>query len=305
MDLQLSGKRVVLCGASGVLGRAIARTLAAEGAQVALLGRDLARLQVEAMQRPTNFCAIGCDLGSAAATAQAIEEAITALGGVDVFVSAAGAAQGGVFWEIDDAAWQRNLDIKLFGTIRALREIAPRMIAQRGGRIVLVVGNSARQPEPRMLPGAAANAALLAIVRGLAEELGPHGVAINAVNPGPVRSSRWDTLMQAAAKREGCTPAEAEAKFLEKTALRRLATPEEIATHVAFLASSMAAHLTGTSLTIDGGSTKSPSPTNSAIAAASRSSSPPPTRAVSPNRNACVRRASRTTSPASASGSDR
>ena len=94
MDLQLSGKRVVLCGASGVLGRAIARTLAAEGAQVALLGRDLARLQVEAMQRPTNFCAIGCDLGSAAATAQAIEEAITALGGVDVFISAAGAALG-------------------------------------------------------------------------------------------------------------------------------------------------------------------------------------------------------------------
>jgi NAD(P)-dependent dehydrogenase (short-subunit alcohol dehydrogenase family) len=258
MDLQLDGKRVVLCGASGVLGRAIARTLAAEGAQVALLGRDLARLQVEAMQPPTNFCAIGCDLSSPTATAHAIEEAITALGGVDVFISAAGAAQGGVFWEIDDAAWQRNLDIKLFGTIRALREIAPRMIAQRGGRIVLVVGNSARQPEPRMLPGAAANAALLAIVRGLAEELGPHGVAINAVNPGPVRSSRWDTLMQAAAKREGCTPAEAEAKFLEKTALRRLATPEEIATHVAFLASPMAAHLTGTSLTIDGGSTKSP-----------------------------------------------
>jgi NAD(P)-dependent dehydrogenase (short-subunit alcohol dehydrogenase family) len=64
--------------------------------------------------------------------------------------------------------------------------------------------------------------------------------------------------MQAAAKREGCTAAEAEAKFLEKTALRRLATPDEVATHVAFLASPMAAHLTGTSLTIDGGSTKSP-----------------------------------------------
>jgi NAD(P)-dependent dehydrogenase (short-subunit alcohol dehydrogenase family) len=109
-----------------------------------------------------------------------------------------------------------------------------------------------------MLPGAAANAALLAIVRGLAEELGPHGVAINAVNPGPVRSARWDRLMQAAAVREGGTAAEAEARFLEKTALRRLATPEEVATHVAFLASPAAAHLTGTSLTIDGGSTKSP-----------------------------------------------
>lgn len=109
-----------------------------------------------------------------------------------------------------------------------------------------------------MLPGAAANAALLAIVRGLAEELGPHGVAINAVNPGPVRSSRWDTLMQSAASREGITAAEAEARFLQKTALRRLASAEEIAQHVAFLASPVAAHLTGTSLTIDGGSTKSP-----------------------------------------------
>jgi NAD(P)-dependent dehydrogenase (short-subunit alcohol dehydrogenase family) len=258
MDLQLNGKRVVLCGAAGVLGRAIATSLAAEGATLALLGRDLQTLQALATSlapETTTHRAIGCDLSNAESVDAAIDQAEKSLGGI---VSAAGAAQGGVFWEIDDAAWRSNLEVKLFGTIRVLRAVAPRMIARRGGRIVLVVGNSARQPEPRMLPGAAANAALLAIVRGLAEELGPHGVAINAVNPGPVRSSRWDTLMQSAASREGITTAEAEARFLQKTALRRLASAEEIAQHVTFLASPVAAHLTGTSLTIDGGSTKSP-----------------------------------------------
>lgn len=261
MNLGLAGQRIVLCGANGVLGRAIAAALAAEGARLALLGRrrdTLARLATELTASSAPHPAIECDLADADSTDRAIERAEHDLGGIDVFISAAGAAQGGVFWEIDDAAWRSNLEIKLFGTIRALRAVTPRMVARRSGRIVLVVGNSARQPEPRMLPGAAANAALLAIVRGLAEELGPHGVAINAVNPGPVRSSRWDTLMQAAAARDHCTVAEAEAKFLEKTALRRLATPEEIARHVVFLASPAAAHLTGTSLTIDGGSTKSP-----------------------------------------------
>jgi 3-oxoacyl-[acyl-carrier protein] reductase len=260
MNLGLAGQRVVLCGANGVLGRAIAKQLADEGATLALLGRSREALDKLARELAgtATHATIECDLAEANSTDRAIEQAEQALGGIDVFISAAGAAQGGVFWEIDDAAWRSNLEIKLFGTIRALRAVTPRMVKQRNGRIVLVVGNSARQPEPRMLPGAAANAALLAIVRGLAEELGPHGVAINAVNPGPVRSSRWNTLMQAAAAREGCSVAEAETRFLEKTALRRLATAEEIATHVAFLASPAAAHLTGTSLTIDGGSTKSP-----------------------------------------------
>lgn len=261
MDLQLANQRVVLCGAAGVLGRAIAQTLAAEGARLALLGRNPAALDELAQSLPAGrnpHLALACDLSLAASTDAAIEAAARGLGDIDVLISAAGAAQGGVFWEIDDAAWRSNLEVKLFGNIRALRAVAPRMVANGRGRIVLVVGNSARQPEPRMLPGAAANAALLAIVRGLAEELGPHGVAINAVNPGPVRSARWDRLMQAAAARDGVEVAVAEARFLEKTALRRLATPQEVATHVAFLASPAAAHLSGTSLTVDGGSTKSP-----------------------------------------------
>ncbi len=262
MDLHLSNSKVVLCGATGLLGKTIALELAREGAAIALLGRNMQTLATLKAEVETNgspaVIAIECQLDSETSTNHAIRTAIDALGGIDVFIFAAGAAQGGIFWEMDDVTWKSNLEIKLFGAIRALRAVAPAMIARKAGRIVMVVGNSAKFPEPRMLPGAAANAALLAIVRGLAEELGPHGVSINAVNPGPVRSPRWDRLMEAAASREGIDVRQAEERFLEKTALRRLGSAEEVATHVVYLASPRAAHLTGTSITIDGGSTKSP-----------------------------------------------
>ena len=261
MNLQLKDKNVLLTGASGLIGHAIARAFATEGARLALLARRPSALAALCADVVATGAAapltIECDLSSAAATDAAFATAAQQLGSLDVVVLAAGAAQGGVFWEIDDAALQRNLEAKLFGGIRSLRAALPTMIAQRAGRIVVVAGNSARQPEPRMLPGAVANAGLIALVRGLAEELGPHGIAINAVNPGPVRSPRWEQMMQTAATRDGISVEAAEAPFIAKSALRRLATAEEIAQHVLFFASSRAAHLTGTALTIDGGSIKS------------------------------------------------
>jgi len=262
VELFLKNKSVLIAGATGVLGRAISMAFASEGARLALGGRDigaLKNLQKQALELGAAAAEIlEWDLSSQDSTTAAITGALHTFTTVDVFVAAAGAAQGGVFWDIDDEAWQRNLEAKLFGTLRALRAVGPAMIRQGTGRIVLVIGNSARQPEPRMLPGAVANAGLLAVVRGLAEEFGPHGVSINAVNPGPVRSSRWQGLMEQTATREGITPLEAETRFLERAALRRLATPDEIANHVMFLSSEAAAHMTGTSITIDGGSTKTP-----------------------------------------------
>jgi 3-oxoacyl-[acyl-carrier protein] reductase len=261
MDLGLRERHVAVVGASGLLGREIARALATEGARVALLGRDptaLAALRDDCVARGAHSAdAEACDVSDPASVDAAIARIDARHGGIDVLIAAAGAAQGGLFWEIDDAAWRTNLEAKLFGSIRVLRAIAPRMVARRRGRIVVVVGNTGRQPDARMLPGAAANGALLAIVRGLADELGPHGVVINAVNPGPVRSPRWDRLMQAAAVRENCSVADVEAPHLARAALRRLGSAQEIAQHVLFLASDRAGHMTGTAITVDGGTTKS------------------------------------------------
>lgn len=254
-DLQLSDHRIVLCGANGTLGRAIARKLADEGAHLALLGRNIDQLRAVAAGLPAStsgrpHLVACCDLGQQASIDTAIETAEKDLGGIDAFISAAGASQGGIFWELDDAAWQRNLEVKLFGTLRILRAVTARMARSKRGRVVIIAGNSAEKPDPRMLPGAAANAALLAIVRGLAKELEPLGVNINAVNPGPVRSPRLDALMKAEAARSGVTPEQATAMFLERTGVRELVTPEDVATYVAFFASSLSSHLTGTSITV-------------------------------------------------------
>lgn len=254
-DLQLSDQRVVLCGANGTLGRAIARKLSDEGAHLALLGRNIDQLRavVEGLANSASgrrHLVAQCDLGQQESIDAAIETAEKGLGGIDVFISAAGASQGGIFWELDDAAWQRNLEVKLFGTLRILRTVTARMTQSKRGRVVVIAGNSAEKPDPRMLPGAAANAALLAVVRGLAKELEPLGITLNAVNPGPVRSSRLDALMEAEAQRSGITSEEATMAFLERTGVRELVTPEGVATYVAFFASSLSSHLTGTSITV-------------------------------------------------------
>ena len=102
----------------------------------------------------------------------------------------------------------------------------------------------------------AANAALLAVTRGLAEEVAPHNILINAVNPGPTRTERWTGLMEAAAARSGRSVADEEADYIDKIPLGRLNEPNEVAKLVAFLASDAAAPMTGTSLTADGGWTK-------------------------------------------------
>lgn len=254
-DLQLSGQRVVLCGASGTLGRAIAKKLADEGAQLALLGRHPDALHAIAERLPAStgggsHVVIECDLSKQESIDNAMDTIHQRFNGIDVFISAAGAAQGGIFLELDDRAWRDNLEVKLFGTLRILRAVVKRMIESRCGRIVLVAGHSAEKPDPRMLPGAVANASLITIVRGLAEELKAQGVSINAVNPGPVRSSRLEYLMKAEAARSGLTPAQAQAAFLARSGLRELIEPDDVAAHVAFFSSSLSSHLTGTSITL-------------------------------------------------------
>lgn len=256
MDLRLRDRHVAVVGASGVLGQAIARGLAAAGAQLTLLARDIAALDAltDALRElgSPEVASLPCDLCDEHAAATVLQAADIAFGPIDVLVCAAGAAQGGLFWEIDDAAWRRNLEVKLFGTLNALRAVAPRMVERRAGRIVLVVGNSARDPDPRMLPGAAANAALLAVVGGLAKEFAPHGVAINAVNPGPVRSARWDRLMQAEAAREGISAAAAEARTLARMGMQRLVAPEEVAAAVLRLAATGADAVNGAAVPVEG-----------------------------------------------------
>jgi NAD(P)-dependent dehydrogenase (short-subunit alcohol dehydrogenase family) len=260
MDLGLAGKVALITGASKGIGAASARVLAAEGAVLALAARSKAGLSAladeltQAHGVPASFWA--GDLRDAEAAGQAVDAAIAAHGRIDILVVSAGASQGGLFWDIPDRVWEDSLALKFMATIRTLRAVIPVMRVQRSGRIVVVAGNTGRQPAPRLLPGAAANAALLAVVKGLADEVAADGIVINAVNPGPTRTERWTGLMDAAAAARGVEADTVEQDYIRDIPMRRLGEPDEIARLIAFLASPVAGNITGTSVTADGGWTR-------------------------------------------------
>lgn len=257
MDLGLAGKVALVFGGSKGIGLATARVLASEGARLALTARQHASFAA----LPPELGAAGtllleADLTVSADAGRAVRETRERFGRIDILVVSAGAAQGGLFWELPDETWSAALDLKFMGMVRALRAVAPVMRSQGAGRIVVVVGNAGRQPNKRMLPGAAANAACLAVVRGLAEELAPSGVQVNAVNPGPTRTGRWTTQMEKLGADAGTSAESVEEAFRAEIPLGRLSEPMEIGRLIAVLCSDISGTTTGTSLTIDGGMTK-------------------------------------------------
>jgi 3-oxoacyl-[acyl-carrier protein] reductase len=261
LDLGLAGKAALITGASKGIGAAAARRLAMEGASLTLTARSqdsLTALATELSQVRGGAAGIWAgDLRLPESADAAVAAAMEQHGRIDILVASAGASQGGIFWEIPDQVWIDSLELKFMATIRTLKAVMPIMRKQRYGRIVVVVGNTGRQPSPRLLPGAAANAALLSVIKGLADEVASEGIAINAVNPGPTRTERWSGLMEAASLRRNTDVATVESDFIRDIPMGRLGEPDEIARIITFLASDAAGNMTGASITADGGWTRS------------------------------------------------
>jgi len=260
MDLNLTGKTAIITGGNRGLGAASAHMLASEGARLFLTARDPAKLELTANeifnQHGANVSTLAVDLTEPDAGERVAAAALAEFDRVDILINCAGASQGGVFLEIPDQVWLDSLDLKFMATVRMLRAVIPIMRENSYGRIVSVIGNTGKQPNSKMLPGAAANAALLAVTKGLADDVAGEGIVINAVNPGPTRTERWNTLMTNLAASAGRTVDDVEGDFMSKIPMARLGEPEEIARIITFLASDAAANMTGTSLTADGGWTQ-------------------------------------------------
>ena len=254
LDLGLSNQVAVVTGASRGLGAETARQLAAEGVRLGLVARNEKQLQdLAAELAGTEVLCIPADLSEASSAERIASAVLESFGGIDILINSAGAAQGGIFWEIPDEVWESAYALKLMGTIRMIRAVIPAMRKQCSGRIVTIAGDSGKQPDARMLPGGSANVALLTITKGLADELGPDGIAVNAVNPGPTRTGRLSTLISKLAEASQSSEQEVEAGFLRDSATGELGDPQDVARVVVFLASPAARNITGTSITTDGG----------------------------------------------------
>src|SRR5437868_3247549 len=191
MDLQLRNQAVVITGGSAGIGLACAEVMASEGCNVAIVGRDEARL-ARAAEQVKNVSARGvhavqADLSSLHGIEAMIARAHALLGRIDVLVNNAGSIRAGAFLDIPDAQWIEDWNLKLLGYVRAARAVFPHMQQQRGGRIINVIGSAARQVIPNYLVGGAPNPALINFTNVLSDLGAKHGIVAKAAWPGAVR----------------------------------------------------------------------------------------------------------------------
>lgn len=263
MDLKLTGKSVLVTGASKGIGQSIAEAFAAEGARVALAARSTQDLErVAAAINSSGGEAIACptDLTNPAEVQALVDQVSAHFGSIQVLVNNAGGVIDGFpkFDTLSDEDWFKTFDVNLFSTVRLTRAVLPHMRQQKWGRIINVASELALQPDGDMPHYAASKAAILNLTKNISKEYALDGILINAVSPGMIATPAVEEMATETAKRMGITAAEVLTRFATKRRphleLRRPGQPDEVAAAVLFLASEAASYITGTNIRIDGGS---------------------------------------------------
>lgn len=262
MDLGLRGKVVIVTGSTRGIGADVALGFAEEGAKVALCARTKADLDARAAEigRATGATVIGVpvDLSRRGEPERLVAEVVNRFGRLDVLVNSAGVAPGGNIEELSDDDWERGIQLKLLGLVRCTRAAIPVMRRQGGGRIVNVVGNDGVKCAYWEIVPAICCAAEQIFTATIAEEYGPDGIYVNAVNPGPVETGLMRGLFEHIAKRRGLSVDEVVGAHVDSIPLKlgRIAEPREVTNVVLFLASDRASFVNGVSVNIDGGQMK-------------------------------------------------
>ena len=257
MDLQLTDKVAVVTGASKGIGLAVTETLTQEGALVVAGART-----VESLEGRPGVTPVAVDLTDPAGSGRLIDEAVERHGRVDVLVNNVGAAHARLdgFLSLSDHDFEASLQLNFFAALRAIRAAVADMAQRGAGTIVNVTSvNAFFEPDAAVIEYGAAKAALLNVAKSLSQELGPQGIRITSVAPGPVATDLWlgdhgvaETLGQATGAGADAVRAQAVAGMPSG----RFTTPQEVAAIVAFLASPVVGNVTGANWVIDGGLVK-------------------------------------------------
>jgi len=245
MDLELRGKVAVVTGASVGIGREIAKVLASEGVQTAVIARRanlLATLREEIERaggpRPLT---LPIDLYAPDAAVRIRDAALSAYGRVDILINNAGGSRT-IPWDSPDAAWDESFSLNFTAVRRTTQALLPGMIERRWGRILCVTGSA----EPSTVNAAvAAKAGVHAWAKGLSREIGRHGITINCLAPGRIHSEQIDMRLHP-------TP-ESQAEFARNIPLGYFGDPSDVAFFAVFLCSPKARYITGERIHVDGG----------------------------------------------------
>jgi len=262
MNLGLQAKLAVVSGSTAGIGLAIAATLAAEGAKVVVNGRTQARVDaaIKTIQQriaSADLIGVAADLGTAAG----VDAFLRQVPAADILINNLGIFDPKPFLEIPDADWMRFFEVNVLSGVRLARAYLPGMLKENWGRIIFISSESAQHIPAEMIHYGMTKTAQVAVARGLAESVAGTGVTVNSVLPGPTASEGVGGFLENMAKQQNISIAQIEKQFFASvrpsSLLKRFETPEEIASVVAFVASTQAVAINGAAVRAEGGVVRS------------------------------------------------
>jgi 3-oxoacyl-[acyl-carrier protein] reductase len=260
METGLKSRVAIVAASSQGLGKATAEAFAAEGCRVAMCSRNAEALQAAAQkihsQHKVDVYAQAVDVTDSAAVHRFVEGVAARFGRIDICVTNAGGppAKGFLATTLED--WKKAVDLNFLSAVYFIRDVIPYMQKQHWGRIVTITSLTTKQPVPDLVLSNAVRAAVVGLVKSLANEFGKDGILVNNVGPGYTATDRLKELAKARSAASGKSEKEIFESWAADAPLKRVGEPRELAETVVWLASERASYITGQTILVDGGAYK-------------------------------------------------